>query len=412
MKKAKKRAGTCFLLWISMIAACILSACGGQTVQQTQEPQTAVTTVDAKAGAQGQEEPEQAQAAETAAALEVAALKTEGDAETAGTAEAPEPGSTASTAEGAAPESAAAVDYSLPENWAYFAEGEDRDVDLFLVCPTVDVADEYNMSLDDEETKTSFVGALNMERGIYEDSTRMYAPFYRQAAMKVYGLENREDWEQYLGFAYRDVSAAFSWYLENENRGRPIILAGFSQGADMCYRLLEEYFSDADLNDRLVAVYAIGWACTEEMAAAYPQIRPAQAADDYGVVVSFDCEAPEVEETFINPAGQKAHSINPLNWAIDGTPADKSLNLGACFTTYGAEIRQEVPELCGCYIDESRGVLKVTDIDDADYPPIVPGLPEGGYHVFDYQFFFRNLQQNVQVRIESYRNAREADQAA
>ena len=97
MEKAKKRAGTCFLLWISMIAACILSACSGQTVQQTQEPQTAVTTVDAKAGAQGQEEPEQAQAAETAAALEAAALKTEGDAETAGTAEAPEPGSTASS---------------------------------------------------------------------------------------------------------------------------------------------------------------------------------------------------------------------------------------------------------------------------------------------------------------------------
>lgn len=96
-----------------------------------------------------------------------------------------------------------------------------------------------------------------------EESARMYAPYYRQAAMKVYALEEAER-EPYLSLAYEDVSAAFAWYLENENQGRPIILAGFSQGADMCYRLLEEYFGDEALQERLVAVYAIGWPCTEE----------------------------------------------------------------------------------------------------------------------------------------------------
>ena len=80
-----------------------------------------------------------------------------------------------------------------------------------------------------------------MERGIYEDSTRMYAPYYRQAAMKIYDL-TVEERQPYLELAYSDVSDAFAWYLENENEGRPIILAGFSQGADMCYRLLEDYF--------------------------------------------------------------------------------------------------------------------------------------------------------------------------
>ena len=79
-------------------------------------------------------------------------------------------------------------DYSISENWAYFGLGEDQPVDLFLICPTVDMKDEYNMAMDDGETKASFLGALNMERGIYEESTRMYAPYYRQAAMKVYGL--------------------------------------------------------------------------------------------------------------------------------------------------------------------------------------------------------------------------------
>ena len=89
---------------------------------------------------------------------------------------------------------AGVTDYSAAENWAWFAEGENRDADVFLVCPTVDMRDEYNMRMDDEKTRASFLGALNMERGIYEESTRMFAPYYRQAAMKVYSL-TPEEWE-------------------------------------------------------------------------------------------------------------------------------------------------------------------------------------------------------------------------
>ena len=316
----------------------------------------------------------------------------------------------AASEETTAPAEAAVSDYADEANWVYYGVGEDKDADLFLICPTVDMSDEFNMALDDEDTKASFLGALNMERGIYEDSTRMFAPYYRQAAMKVYSLD-RPEWEPYMELAYSDVSAAFAYYLEQENDGRPIVLAGFSQGADMCYRLLEEYFADDALYDQLVAVYAIGWPLTEEMTEAYPQIVAAQSADDIGVVVSFDCESPEVTETFINPAGQKALSINPLSWTTDETPADKTMNLGACFTNYSGEIRSETAVLCGCYLDTERGVVKVTDIDPADYPPIVPGLPEGGYHVYDYQFFFRNLQQNVQTRLATYLAARMEDAA-
>ena len=138
------------------------------------------------------------------------------------------------------------VNYLDMSNWACFAEGEDKPVDVFLVAPTVDTRDEYNMSLGDEKMKQHTVGALNMQRGIYEDSARLFAPYYRQASMKAYGLP-AEELQPYLDLAYGDVSNAFAWYLAHENKGRPIILAGFSQGADMCYRLLEEYFGDEEL---------------------------------------------------------------------------------------------------------------------------------------------------------------------
>ena len=292
-------------------------------------------------------------------------------------------------------------DYASRENWAYYRIGKKKPVDLFLICPTVDKRDEYQMSLDDTRSKDRFLGSLNMQRGLYEDQTRMYAPYYRQAALKVYSL-SPDARETYLEYAYGDVSAAFSYYLSHENQGRPFILAGFSQGADMCVRIIKEYFDDPKISGLLVACYAIGWSCPIETVEMYPQIRPAQSADDTGTMISFDCEAPGVEETLINPAGQKACCINPLNWKTDGTPAQRSENLGACFTLHSGEIQEEQTALCGCYIDEMRGVLKVTDIRPADYPPLMDELPQGAYHVYDYKFFYRNLQQNIRNRIEKY----------
>lgn len=299
------------------------------------------------------------------------------------------------------PHSMPPTDYSMAQNWAYSGAGEGKEADVFLVCPTVDMKDEWNMSLSDEETKASFLGALNMERGIYEDSARLYAPYYRQAAIKVYDL-NEAEREPYLKTAYADVSAAFSYYLENYNEDRPIILAGFSQGADMCYRLMMEYFGDEELSDRLVAVYAIGWAMTDDMAEKYPQLKAASGETDTGVVISFECESETVTETFIIPEGTKALSINPLNWKTDSTAAAREENAGACFTDYEGNIVEEVPALCGCYIDMNRGVLKVTDILSEDYPAAIPGLPDGAYHVYDYQFFYRDLQENVEVRLNQY----------
>lgn len=293
------------------------------------------------------------------------------------------------------------VDYAQEENWGWYGIGEDKAADVFLVCPTVDMKDEFNMSMTDEATKANFLGALNMERGIYEDSARLFAPYYRQAAMKVYSLTQQER-EPYMALAYRDVSDAFSYYLENLNQGRPIILAGFSQGADMCYRLMEEYFGEEALSDRLVAVYAIGWPLTQEMTEKYPQLKPAQSADDLGTVISFECEAEEVTDSFIIPQDMKALSINPLNWKTDSTPASREENLGACFTDYSGSIVMDAGALCGGYLDEARGVLKVTDVSPSDYPAIVPGLPEGAYHIYDYQFFFRNLQENVTLRVDAY----------
>lgn len=309
--------------------------------------------------------------------------------------------------------SAQEPDYADAGSWAYWRVGENKPADLFIVCPTVDLGTggNKNMSLYDNEAKKNFYGALNMERGIYEQHCRMYAPYYRQAVLADYDLPIKEA-KPYFNFAYKDVRAAFVYYKQHENNGRPFVLAGFSQGAEMCLRLLKEFGNEDFVKNNMVACYAIGWRFTPQEAAEYPYIQPAKCADDLGKVIIFNSEAPEVTSSLMVPHGEKSFCINPLNWRTDGTMADKALNSGACFTDYSGSIKREVPQLTGCCIDTERGVLKVTDIDKKQYPPVLSIFTDGIYHLYDYQFFYRNLQQNVGLRINTFVEERQVQNAA
>ncbi len=280
------------------------------------------------------------------------------------------------------------------------AEGEGR-ADVFLLAPSVDTKDEDNMSLSDEDNIRRFKGALEMQRGIYEEGNRLFAPFYRQASMRSQS-EGPDDERRPSMLAYSDVSAAFRYYLDNYNEGRPIILAGFSQGSQMCCRILTEYFGDSRLYDRLIATYSIGWPCTRDMVSKYPQIVPAQGEDDTGVLIAFDCESADLEESYLDSKGRWSHSINPLNWRTDGTVAGRDLNKGCRIMRSNGEVKAEIPNFCGCYIEPERGVLKVIGPDPKDYKPLIPELPYGGYHVYDFEFFYYNLKENVKRRSDSY----------
>lgn len=301
------------------------------------------------------------------------------------------------------------VDYSQQSNWAYYGigEAEEKPADLFIICPTVDMGKHGQMAMpiDDEKLRNNFVGALNMERGIYEKHTRMYAPYYRQAVFPVYSLPLDEQ-EKHLARAYVDVRKAFQHYLKHHNNGRPIVLAGFSQGADMILRLMKEFFDDKALQDKLVAAYAIGWRLTEEEVKEYPWLRIAEGERDNGVIILFNSEKAGVEESIIIPRGVKTLAVNPLNWRNDSKLAHRELNLGACFTNYGANIKEEIPTMTGAYIDEKRGSLVVVDVPLARFPQHLTG--NGVFHIYDYQFFFRNLQKNVGDRIEAYLESHES----
>lgn len=295
--------------------------------------------------------------------------------------------------------------YEDSANWLFDGVGDDKSVDVFIVAPSVDTKGTINSEMT-EGYKQAFRSAMNHQQALYAYTAKLYAPYYRQASLNAYSYDIATR-EAILQNAYVDVSAAFKYYLEHKNNGRPIILAGFSQGADMCYRILEEYYGGesaraVELRKNLVAVYAIGWTLTQDMVDKYPQIKPATGELDTGVVITYDCEDGNVTDCFITPSGVKAIAINPLNWKTDSTKADKSLNKGSVTQDGAGAITSCVKGAYGAYLDPERGTLIVTDIDTNQYPPVLSIFPDGALHLYDNFLFFVNLQENIKDRTDAF----------
>jgi len=296
--------------------------------------------------------------------------------------------------------------YANKDYWAYYAENDLSKTDVFFVAPTVFAGDSsnLNMLLGDSLNSANFLGAINMEKGIYDDSTNFYAPYYRQVGLYCYvarGFHDHIDNERIqhaFDLAYEDVELAFDYYLSQSNR--PFILAGFSQGSEILIRLIKNKIVSPDLKSRLVAAYAIGWRLSEKEVQEYPQLKNAKTSDDIGVVITYSSESESIDSSIIVPG--KTLSINPLSWTTDITYAPATLNKGACFTDYYGNINKEINNFTGAYIDPKRGSLKVPDVDPDEYPPVLPIFKKGEYHIYDYMFFYRNLQDNVKNRIEKY----------
>lgn len=293
------------------------------------------------------------------------------------------------------------LNYRDVSSWAYREVDENKPVDVFFVCPTIASGNngEKNMNYNNRDLRRKFVGAINMEKGMYDDVANFYAPYYRQATLAVYSLPAPEQ-EKYFELAYDDIRDAFKTYMSTMNHGKPVILAGFSQGSDMVIRLMKEFYGDKRYSDNLIAAYCIGWRLTEEEVNDYPWLHPAEKWDDTGSIILFEAEEKGVKNTLVIPEGVKTYSINPLNWKTDDTIAFNSKNLGACFTNYDGDVVKEIPELTGAYIDSDRGSLVVLDINSDEYADSTVGA--GSYHVYDYQFFYRNIEKNVRDRSNAF----------
>ncbi len=300
------------------------------------------------------------------------------------------------------------VDYSDPANWCYMGKGEDQPAEVFMIPATVYNIPEGNVALNNDTIRKE-QAIINRMAGMTSDSCVIYAPAYRQKTMLAYVSDSEQE---YTDYAYKDISDAFGYYLDNLHKeGRPIVLFGFSQGAEMAMYLMEEYFNgdieeSEKLRDSLVACYVIGYGVEKNFYDTHKNLHPAQEAADTGVIISFDAETPDVHDSITVRAGEEYAAINPLNWKTDSTRAEASENLGAVLVNAKGEIKFEQAEFCGAYLDDTpRHALKVDDLNYADYENKIAFLPVGSYHGYDITFFYRNIQENVTNRVNTWLKA-------
>ncbi len=291
------------------------------------------------------------------------------------------------------------IAYENPGNWVSLPTATNA-VDVFYVYPTVSSNITGSMDITDPAEQALAQGILDAQASVFESDANIFAPYYRQMSTEVdmTGGGLATDTKEFKQGAV-DVQDAFDYYIKNLNNNRPFIIAGHSQGTMALIELIKNRFgNDAELRNRLVAAYLIGYTVTDsDLSAA--GLTAAQNATDVGVVITYNTQSVTSERGPMLMSG--ANCINPLNWKTDDTPADTTQNLGAVFfNDQTGVLLREVNHYCGAQINMETGALTTT-IPEGETLEIGP-YEEGVYHRFDYSFWYRNLQKNVRDRIEAY----------
>ena len=299
-----------------------------------------------------------------------------------------------------------ATDYSKPEHWLALPAAAQKEVDVFFLYPTawqkVDNNEPNICAIDNKSMVQGAKAALVRQATAFETVGNIYAPYYRQAdAAYTLSLPATEQAVVLGGLPKADVVAAFDYYIEHYNQGRPFILASHSQGSNLMLIILAEYMKEHPaVYQRMIAAYVIGYSVTEDYLANNPHLKFAQGADDTGVIISYNTEAPVIKgkNPVTSPGGL---AINPITWTTEETLATAEQSLGSRLLDKAGNWVQ-VKNYADARVDKARGVIICSTADVKTFSPGNAVFPQGVYHSLDYPFYYYNLRENAAKRTEKY----------
>ena len=306
------------------------------------------------------------------------------------------------------------TDYSLKKHWLAQPETPDKPVDLVFLYPSscIDKNAGVICSVDDKSMMLNAKRNFAQQAKAFEPVANLFAPYWRQVnGMKLHEMSfkevDRAEWAE----PRTDVYAALDYYFENLNQGRPYFLAGHSQGSRLTYMVLSEYMKEhLDRYANMIAAYCLGDSLTKGYLEENPHVKAAQAADDLGVVVSWNTEGPANRGKPSLVVAPGAVAINPLNWKTDATPAPAELNLGSYMPDLLLPRLRKLSVKADAEIDPERGTVIVSEPKLSKYViTAIPGLGNtesvfgpASYHACDYSFFFLNIRENACLRAEAW----------
>ena len=323
-----------------------------------------------------------------------------------------------------------APDYGVAGSWAAgpFGPGASAAVpagasrppahpraDVFYIHPTTFRSpDHWNQDLADAATNAwTDASVIARQASAFGGCCRIFAPRYRQAAF----LNRDGGRDLALRLAYGDVERAFDGYLAQANHGRPVNLAGHSQGGWIIAELLERRIDGTALQKRMIAAYIIGNNVAEgEFGQRFKHVPVCETPAQTGCAVQWNAVLPsanigamvaQYQSTFVkrfgDGPGKATVCVNPLTF-------DRRRPIGAAVLSKGAVpgdpglgaprplVRGQVSARC------EQGLLVVEPTAALELKP----LPGGVMHYHDIGLFYGDVRANAVLRTDAWFKAHRA----
>ena len=251
-------------------------------------------------------------------------------------------------------------DYSLDNTWAALPWRHDAadtvpvgtgltdnqanaKVDVFYIYPTLDLRiTHWNANVNDKMLNGIIDRtAIREQAGVFNGSCRIFAPRYRQAVFGSF-IDSKGNGTKALNLAYSDVRASFLYYMKYYNHGRPVIIAGHSQGCLHAYHLVKEFFDTTALKQKLVAAYLVGFRIKKD---SLKHLKPCDSAKETGCYVAWNTVS---NDGLTSGTGQffKGVCVNPLSWKQDTNYVDAAYNMGSLDYKFSGIDKNETGAAC------------------------------------------------------------------
>jgi hypothetical protein len=295
------------------------------------------------------------------------------------------------------------ADYSNNEHWLILPEDNKNILepyitdsslisyaDVFYIYPTVFTDKKnknWNESIDDEEQQNNALRVTRLQSSAWAESGRMFAPNYTQAHIRSY-TELESGGRKALLKAYNDVKQAFTYYMEHYNNGRPIIIAGHSQGSTHGMLLLKDFFDGKKLQEQLVCAYLPGIGIQENEFESIPFLK---SEIQTGGFVSWNTFKRRYKtKKFKNWYEGKA-TINPVTWD-EQKYAERKLHQGFLFWDDKMYTQSFHTHL-------ENGAIWIS-LPKVPFRSMAWTLDD--YHIGDVNLFWKDIQINAKNRVLAY----------
>lgn len=273
----------------------------------------------------------------------------------------------------------------IPENQA------NAKVDVFYVNPTVYlVGGPWNASLDDKKVNEKSEACVKNQATPFNACARVYAPRYRQAVLRAFTGKQPERFAA-LDTAYSDIKKAFQYYLDHYNQGRPILLAGHSQGGYHVQRLLHDFFEGKPLKEKLVAAYPIGFPIPVNE---YKDIPVGDSARQTGCFVTWNTVYWGQQTVYAYTRYKGCACVNPVSWRQNGNTVPYVRHQGGVKFEFG----KVDSALCETQVHDHLLWIRFSrPFEAAAY-----WHTGTNYHVSDVNLFYMDIRKNAMERVEAY----------